>query len=73
MLRSDFVARHRRISRILFFCTQCVFSSTLTSNRRQFHVKFEVHIESNFHFSVSIDVFNHFNATNITNKIVPGV
>ena len=27
--------------------------------------KIEVHIESNFHFSVSIDVFNHFNTTNI--------
>ena len=26
--------------------------------------KIEVHIESNFYFSVSIDVFNHFNATN---------
>ena len=25
--------------------------------------KIEGHIESNFHFSVSIDVFNHFNAT----------
>ena len=32
--------------------------------------KIEVHIESNFHFSVSIDVFNHFNATNIKNKII---
>ena len=30
--------------------------------------KIEVHIESNFYFSVSIDVFNHFNATNIKNK-----
>ena len=28
-------------------------------------LKIEVHIESNFHFSDSIDDFNHFNATNI--------
>ena len=27
--------------------------------------KIEVRFESNFHFSVSIDVFNHFNATDI--------
>ena len=27
--------------------------------------KIEVHIELNFHFSVSIDVFGHFNAANI--------
>ena len=35
--------------------------------------KIEVRIESNIHFSVSIDVFNHFNATNIKNKIILGV
>ena len=35
--------------------------------------KLEVHIESNFHFSDSIEVFNHFNATNIKNKIILGV
>ena len=34
--------------------------------------KIEGHIESNFHFSVSIDFVNHFNATNITNKIILG-
>ena len=31
--------------------------------------KIEVHIESNFHFSVSIDVFNHFNATYIKMRL----
>ena len=35
--------------------------------------KIEVHIESNFHFSVSIDVVKHLNATNIKNKIILGV
>ena len=35
--------------------------------------KSEVHIESNFHFSVSIDVFNHFDATNLKDKINVGV
>ena len=35
--------------------------------------KIEVHIESNFHFSVSIDVFNNSNATNINNKIILGL
>ena len=35
--------------------------------------KVKVHIESNFHLSVSIDVFNHYNATNIKNKIILGV
>ena len=33
----------------------------------------EVHIETNFHFSVSIDVFNHLNATYIQKKIIFGV
>ena len=32
--------------------------------------KIEVHIESNFYFSVSIDVFNHFNATNIKIELI---
>ena len=73
MPRSAFSRKAHTNSRIIIFCTQCVFSSTLTSNRRQFHVKIEVHIESNFHFSVSIDVFNHFNATNIKNKIILGL
>ena len=35
--------------------------------------KIDVHIESNVHFSVYIDVFNHFNAANIKNKIILGV
>ena len=35
--------------------------------------KMEDHIESNFHFSVSKDVSNHFNATNIKHKIILGV
>ena len=37
------------------------FSRKLMSISR----KIEVHIESNLHFGVSIDVYNHFNATNV--------
>ena len=70
MLRSDFSREaHTNLQNYYFFCTQCVFSSTLTSNRRRYHVK----LKSNFHFSVSIDVFNHFNATNMKNKIILSV
>ena len=68
MLRSDF----SRKAHPNFLYAMC-FSSTLTSNRRQFSCKIEVHIESNFHFSVSVDVSNHFNAKNINNKIILGV
>ena len=70
MLRSDFGRKaHAKFQNYYFLYTMC-FSSTLTLNRCQFH---EVHIESNFHFSVSIDVLNHFNATDMKNKIILGV
>ena len=55
-----------------FLYTMCFFQHIdvkLTSISR----KIEVNIESNFHFSVFIDVFNHFNATNIKNKIILGL
>ena len=32
--------------------------------------KIEVHIESNFHFSVTVDGFYHFNAANIKYKFI---
>ena len=35
--------------------------------------KIEVHVESNFYLSVSIDVFYHYNATHIKNKIILGL
>ena len=64
MLRSDF--SHKAYANFKdYFCTQCVFSSTLTSNRRQFHVKLKSILNQIFQFSVSIDVFNHLNEINI--------
>ena len=72
MLRSYFVASHTRFSRIIFRCTQCVFPAQRRKST-SISCKIEVHIESNFHFSISIDVFNHFNATNIKKKIILGV
>ena len=73
MLRSDFSHEaHANFQNYYFLYTMCYFSSTLTSNRRQFHV-IEVQIESNFHFIDLLDVFNHFNAPNIKNKIILGL
>ena len=60
------------ISRIIFFVHN-VFFQHIDVKSTSISRKIEVHIESNFHFSVSIDVFNHFNATIITNKIILGV
>ena len=39
MLRSDFSRKAHPNFQNFVFCIQCVFSSTMTSNRRQFHVK----------------------------------
>ena len=70
MLRSYFSRKaHANFQNYYFFLYAMCFSNTLTSNSS----KIEVHIESNFHFSDSIDVFNHFNPTNIKNKIILGV
>ena len=66
MLRSDFSRKVHANFQNYYFLNEMCFSSTLTSISR----KIEVHIESKFHISVSIDVFNHFNATNIKNKII---
>ena len=73
MLRSDFSRKAHTNSRIIIFCTQCVFFQHIDAKSTSISRKIEVHIESNFHFSVSIDVFNHFNATNINNKIILGL
>ena len=65
MLRSDFSRKaHTNFQNFFFLYAICFFQHIdvkLTSISR----KIEVHIESKFHFGVSIDVFNHFNATNI--------
>ena len=72
MIRSDFSRKAHANFQNYFFCTQCFFQHIdviSTSISR----KIEVHIESKFYFSVSIDVFNHFNAANIKNMIIVGV
>ena len=65
MLRSDFSRKaHANFQNYYFYVRKVFFQHIdvkLTSNS----TKIEVHIESNFHFSDSIDVFNHFNPTNI--------
>ena len=67
MLRSDFSRKTHANLQNCFLYAKC-FSSTLTSNDVNF-MYIEVHIESNFHFSVSVDFINHFNATNITIRL----
>ena len=61
MLRSDLSHKAHTNFQNFLFVRNVFFFSLLTSLSR----KIEVHIESNFQFSVSIDVLNHFNATNI--------
>ena len=53
-----------------YFFVRNVFFQHIDVKSTSISCKIEVHIESNFHFSVSIDVFNHFNETNIINKII---
>ena len=66
MLRSDFSREaHANFQNISFVCN--VFFQHIDVKLTSITRKMEVHIESNFHLSVSIDVFNHFNATNIKN------
>ena len=48
-----------------YFFVRNVFFQHIDVKSTSISRKIEVHIESNFYFSVSIDVFNHFNATNI--------
>ena len=65
MLRSDCSRKAHRNFQNFLFCTQCFFFQHIGVRMTSNSFKIEVHIESNFHFGVSIDVFNHFNATNI--------
>ena len=72
MLRSDFSREaHTSFQNYYFLYTMCFFQH-IDVKSTSISRKIEVHIESNFHFSVSIDVFNHSNATNIKNKIILG-
>ena len=61
-----------RISRIIFLCALEFFQQTDVKST-SISSKIEVHIELFFHFSISIYVFNHFNATNIKKKVILGV
>ena len=73
MLISDFSGKAHVNFQSYFFCPQCVFFQHIDVKSMSISCKSEVNIESNFRFSVSIDVFNHLNATNIKNKIILGV
>ena len=72
MLRSDF-SRKAHVNFQNYFFLRNVFFQHIDVKSTSISRKVEVHIESNFYFNVSIDVFNHFNATNIKNKIILGV
>ena len=66
------VARHTRISKINFLYAMCFFLH-IDVKSTSISCKIEFHIETDFQFSVSIDVFNHLNATNIKYIIILGV
>ena len=79
MLRPDFSRKaHANFQNFFFFFgggggyTMCFFKH-IDAKSTSISRKMEDHIESNFHFSVSKDVSNHFNATNIKHKIILGV
>ena len=56
-----------------YFFVRNVFFQYIAVKLASISRKIEVDIESNFHYSVYSDLFNHFNATNIKNKIILGV
>ena len=71
MLRSDF-SRKAHANFQIFLYTMCFFQH-IDVKLTSISSKIEVHIELNFHFSVSTDFLNHSNAANIKNKIILGV
>ena len=73
MLRSDCSRKAHANFQNCFFFVRNVFFQHIDVKLTSISCKIEVHIESNFHFSVSVDVFNRFNATNLKNKIILGV
>ena len=72
-LMSGFSRKAHATSRISFFFVCNVFFQHIDVKSTSISCKIEVNIGSKFHFSVSFDVFNYFNATNIKNKIILGV
>ena len=73
MLISDFSRKALANFQKYFLLVRNVFFQHIDVKSTPISRKIEVHIESNFYFSVSINVFNHFNATNVKNKIILGV
>ena len=65
MLRSDFSRKVYANFQNYFFGVRNVFIQHIDVKLTSILRKIEVHIESNFHFSVFIDAFNHYDATNI--------
>ena len=65
MLRSDFNRKTHANFQNNFLGVRNVFFQHIDVTSTSISRKIEVHIELNFHFSVSIDVFGNFNATNI--------
>ena len=65
MLNSDLSRKaHANFQNYIIFVRN-VFFQHIDVKLTSISCKIEVHIETNLRFSVSIDVFNHFNATNI--------
>ena len=73
MLKSDCRREAHMNFQNYFFCTHCVFFQHIDAKSTLISRKIKVHLEYNFHLSVSIEVFNHYNAANIKNKIILGV
>ena len=73
MLRSDFSRKAHANFQKYFSLYAICFYQLIDVKSTSISCKIKVHIESNFPFSISIDVFNHFNATNIKKKIILGV
>ena len=69
MLRSDFRREAHTNFQNYFWYTMCFFQH-IDVKSTSISRKLKVHIEPNFLLGVSIDVFNHYNATNIKNKII---
>ena len=72
MLRSIFSHKAHANFQNYFFVHN-VFFQHIDVKSTSIISKIEVHIDLNFHISVSIDILNHLNATNIKNKIILGV
>ena len=73
MLSPDFSRKaHANFQNYFFWYLMCFFQH-IDAKSTSISRKIEDHIESNFHYSVSKDDSNHFNATNIKHKIILGL